>query len=132
MVGKNMWLIGGLLSKAYASKELYCVCDECRTVWEDDLLMLGCISCPKCMSHALRRGLTKKDRDDLVDRVVDLVEHLCRYGYQPDDAAEISRLYDDGGISSAISYVDDWNDEEHDYTYELSGAIASWENDKRI
>ena len=83
---------------------------------------------PPILPGELQPPVVKKKAQAPEPTWLSLVQHLS-----PDwpDASEIARAYLEkptGGILRALSLIEDYDDEEHDYTYTLAQDILEWEN----
>lgn len=58
-----------------------------------------------------------------------LYDHLIFYGYNAEDASEISDAYYDYGLEAAVDVFSWADDETHDYTSELRDEIMKWQKE---
>ena len=65
----SRWIYKGCLT-AVRSKDTFAVCNRCRHIYQDDLPLLGSITCPNC-SDALHRGLTHEQAEEKIqDKII--------------------------------------------------------------
>lgn len=66
--GSGEYVRGGFLKGAslQAEKEYAALCDRCKTIWVDNVEMVGPIYCPNCRDRAVTRGITFQEAKRLL------------------------------------------------------------------